>query len=59
MCAYKRMNMETKRFIEILNTKIKEANNNIFEINQFRMVDRRAFGYTANYYDDKHRNSLK
>lgn len=44
--------METSKFIELLNEKIAEANDNINEIAKFHLVNTRTFGYTAYYYDE-------
>ena len=45
--------MDTSKFIELLRAKIDEANRNVTEIEQFRLVGQRTFGYKANYYDEK------
>lgn len=48
----KHKKMQISKFIELLNEKIAEANDNINEIAQFHLINTRSFGYTAYYYDD-------
>lgn len=45
--------MTTPKFIELLRAKIDEANQNIAEIEKFRFVNERTFGYHAIYYDEE------
>ena len=45
--------MNTRKFIELLREKINEANQNIVEIEKFRFVNERTFGYHAIYYDEE------
>lgn len=45
--------MDTSKFIELLRAKIEEANRNVAEIEQFKLVGQRTFGYKANYYDEE------
>lgn len=45
--------MKTSKFVQLLQAKIEEANQNIIEIKQFHLVNERTFGYHAFYYDEE------
>ena len=51
--------MTIDRFKALLNTKIDEANQNIAELEKFRIVGQRVFGYDAVYYEETQINAAK